>query len=72
MNLNKELEKALLAGEPIEVELAGKTCVILSKEVYQQIRDDDFSPRETYARVLKAIDKDDENPEQYLEYLKDA
>lgn len=31
----------------------------------------DISVRDTYALVLKAIDADDENPDQYLNYLDD-
>lgn len=72
MNLTKEQEKAIQSGQPIELELAGTTCVILPKETYCELLDMDLSVRETYATVLKAIDADDENPDQYLEYLKDA
>ena len=69
MNLNQELERALLAGEPVEVEIAGTACVILSTQTYRRITEGELTPRDTYAAVLKAIDADDENPDQYLEYL---
>jgi hypothetical protein len=54
------------------VELAGTTCVILPKEIYQEMLETEMPIRETYASVLSAIDRDDENPDQYLEYLEDA
>jgi hypothetical protein len=72
MNLTQEQEEAIQAGEPVEVELARKPCIILPKETYQEMRETEPSPRETYSNVLKAIDQDDENPEQYLEYLEEA
>jgi hypothetical protein len=36
-----------------------------------EVGDDEDSVREWYPIVLKAIDQDDENPDQYLEYLED-
>ena len=72
MNLTKAQQKAIQAGEPVEVEFAGKACVILPKETYCEMLEGESAVRETYGTILKAIDQDDENPEQYLEYLKDA
>lgn len=72
MNLTKDQEQAIRSGQPVEVELAGTTCVILPKEAYCELLEVDHSVRETYRAVLKAIDASDENPDQYLEYLKDA
>ncbi len=72
MQLTEDQEKAIQAGQAIEVILAGTACVILSQNSYRQLLETEPSPRETYAMVLKAIDQDDEYPEQYLEYLKDA
>jgi hypothetical protein len=37
-----------------------------------EIPEEDLSIRDTYALVLKAIDADDENTDQYLEYLKES
>lgn len=34
-------------------------------------KDYEIDPREAYAAILRAWNADDENPEQYLEYLDD-
>jgi hypothetical protein len=72
MNLTQDQEKAIQAGQAIEVEVAGTPCVILPKQTYREMLEAEVSIRETYGAVLNAIDQDDESPEQYLEYLKDA
>jgi hypothetical protein len=61
----------------VPVDVDGRDCVVLRREIYDRVKrvldydSGDYSPRETYAAVLKAWDQDDENPEQYLEYLRD-
>ena len=35
-----------------------------------QYDDNDFDPTEMYPMILSILDEDDENPDQYLEYLK--
>ena len=64
MTLTKEQQQALQKGESIRIEVDGTRCVLIREDLY-----DEASPRASYAAVLKALDKDDESPEQYLEYL---
>jgi hypothetical protein len=72
MTLTTEQLHAIEAGEAIELTIDGTRCIIVRQDIYdraQQVVDP--SPRETYPAVLKALEKFDESPEQYLEYLND-
>jgi hypothetical protein len=76
MVLTEDQLRALAQGEPIPVRIADKDCVVVQREVFEHMRgqvldDSDATPRDTYPMVLKAIDKDDENHDQYLAYLED-
>jgi hypothetical protein len=77
MNITPEQKHALDSGEAINVTVDGLPCVVLPQEKYDRVQqliegdDRDFDPREMYPLILKALDADDENPEQYLEYLDD-
>jgi hypothetical protein len=67
--------KALDHGEPVPVKIDDKECIVVQKHVFERLKNqvfDDMSPREAYPAVLKVIDKDDENPDQYLDYLQDS
>jgi len=72
MTLSAEQLQAIEAGEAIELTIDGTRCVVVRHDVYDRVkRVIEPSPRETYPAVLKALDKFDESPEQYLEYLND-
>lgn len=51
--------------------MASRYTVDMNADRAPETPDDDFDPRETYAAVLEAWDADDENPEQYLDYLRE-
>ncbi len=75
MILSADQLRALGEGEPIPVTIEETECIVMHREVFDRLKnllDDDMKPRDTYAAILKAIDSHDEDPEQYLEYLKDA
>jgi hypothetical protein len=46
-------------------------CVLVRKDIFERLQGD-FDPRSTYAAVLKAWDADDDDPQQYQEYLRDS
>ncbi|MEX0701737.1 MAG: hypothetical protein WD069_06540 [Planctomycetales bacterium] len=70
MVLTREQDAAIQKGEPILLEIGGIRCVLIREDVYEQARESvESSPRETYSTVLKALDRDDESPDQHLEYL---
>jgi hypothetical protein len=77
--LNDELRHdiAQAGGEPLRLldPESGQEYVVLHADVYDRLKlvlqyqDANFDPRDAYASILKAWDKDDELPEQYVEYL---
>lgn len=70
MTLTNEQRTALENGESIPLVVDGTPCVLLRRDVYEEVRRTiEPSPRETYPAVLKALDRDDVAPDQYLEYL---
>jgi hypothetical protein len=75
MTLSAQQLQAIEHGEAIELTIDGTHCVVLRQDVYQRdvipriASSEDTSPRGTYPAVLKALDRFDEAPEQYLEYL---
>lgn len=73
MTLTAEQRQAIQRGEAVPVTIDGNRCVIVREEALLETtqREDEESPRSRYAAVLKAIDSDDENTDQYLEYLND-
>jgi hypothetical protein len=77
MTLTAEQAAAVKDGEPVQVTPPeiGTPCVLVRADVFNRVRtlidpETEFSPRETYPAVLKALDQWDESPDQYLEYLK--
>ena len=77
MILSADQLKALGQGEPIPVRIEDKECVVVQKDVFDRLQGlmydaSDLLPREAYAVVLQAIDADDEDTDQYLDYLKDS
>ncbi|MEX2172383.1 MAG: hypothetical protein WD851_23890 [Pirellulales bacterium] len=72
MTLSAEQLQAISEGEAVELTIKGTHCVVLRHDLYERVkRVIEPSPRDTYPAVLKALDKFDETPEQYLEYLND-
>lgn len=72
MTLTAEQRQAIQRGEAVSVTIDGNRCVIVREETLQDVQEaGEESPRSRYAAVLKAIDSDDENTDQYLEYLND-
>ena len=70
MNISAEQIQAIEQGEAVELAIHGTRCVVLRQDIYERVKLVlEPSPRETYPAVLKALDRDDESPEQYLEYL---
>ncbi|MEO8496863.1 MAG: hypothetical protein ABI614_17470 [Planctomycetota bacterium] len=77
MILSGDQLKALGQGEPIPVTIDETECIVIHRDVFDRLKnllydDSEMKPRETYAAILNAIDSHDEDPKQYLEYLKDA
>lgn len=76
MSLTIDQTQSLDAGRAVGIDVDGRDCIVILRTVYDRVRcvleeqHDEESPRATYAAVLKAWDQDDENPQQYLEYLK--
>jgi hypothetical protein len=77
MILTADQLKALDQGEPIPVRIEDKDCVVVHKEVFDRLKgllydNSEWVPREAYPAILRAIDSDDEDTDQYLDYLKDS
>jgi hypothetical protein len=78
MNLTPEQKHALENGVAVSVVVDGLPCVVLPQKCYDRILelieydDGDFNPQEMYPMILSILDEEDENPDQYLEYLNDA
>jgi hypothetical protein len=68
MTLTTEQRRALEKGESVALDIDGTPCIVIRKDVYDEERTGD-GPRTFYPAVLNALDRDDESPEQYLEYL---
>lgn len=66
MKLTKAQSEAVSRGEKVSVKVGDVDCILIREDRFekmQQIRETE----ETYSAVIEALD--DENPEQYLEYL---
>jgi hypothetical protein len=77
MILSADQLKALGQGEPIPVRIDDKDCVVVQKDVFDRLKgllydDTEWIPRKAYPSILLAIDADDEDTDQYLDYLKDS
>lgn len=78
MELNNEQKQALEQGEAVPVTVDETRCVVVREDVYERIRslpvdydDGDYDVSETYPAIIEVLNQEDENPEQYLEYLED-
>lgn len=78
MNLTNDQKQALEKGNAVPVTVDETRYVIVREDVFEKLKslpvaydDGDFPISEIYPAILAAWDKDDENPEQYLEYLED-
>ncbi|MBW3597579.1 MAG: hypothetical protein KY475_09925 [Planctomycetes bacterium] len=77
MNLSSEQKHDLEKGLPVPVTIDGLPCVVVRQEKYNRVMelieydDSKMDPRELYPMILSILDDDDENPDQYLEYLND-
>lgn len=69
MNITREQILAAEQGEPVRIQTPDAELVVLRADLYDKLTNQNTSPRETYASVLQALDQDDDNPDQYLEYL---
>jgi hypothetical protein len=70
LNLTSDQQLAIQNGVAVPVTINDTECVLVRKDVFE--RADDFDPRPLYPSILKAWDADDENPDQYREYLRDS
>jgi len=59
---------ALLEGRPIRILVDDIPCILVREEVFEALPGPD-DVRAVYPLILKAWDSDDEDPEQYFEYL---
>ncbi len=66
MNISQQQIDAVESGKVLSIPLDETECVIIRKEVFEKVRNA-LEIEETYPAILEALD--DENPEQYLEYL---
>lgn len=66
MNVSQQQIEAVERGDVLSIPLEKTDCVIIRKEVFEKIRNA-LEIEETYPAILDALD--DENPDQYLEYL---
>ena len=69
VTLTKEQCDAVNRGETVNLQIDCTPCVLVRQDVYEGARQNADSPREAYPAVLRALDLDDDSPEQYLEYL---
>lgn len=72
MTLTQEQRNAIDRGQPVPIVVDGTPCVLVREDVFEQSLHEDSGPRSAYAAVLKALDRDDENTDQYLEYLNES
>tara|TARA_R110002095_G_scaffold127887_4_gene110825 strand:- start:811 stop:1020 length:210 start_codon:yes stop_codon:yes gene_type:complete len=66
MKLTKAQSEAVSHGEKVSVKIGDVDCRLIREDLFektQQIRETE----ETYSAVIVALD--DENPDQYLEYV---
>ena len=74
MTLSAQQLRAIERGEAIELTIEGTRCIVLRQDIYQrdvvlQASSQNTSTRGIYPAVVKALDRFDESPEQYLEYM---
>ena len=60
---------ALESGNPIRVLVDEIPCVVVREDVFDAASQSEDDVRSTYPLILRAWDSEDENPDQYLEYL---
>lgn len=73
MLLSADQLKALGQGEPVPITIDNHEFVVVKKDVFDKLRLDSESTNvEGYVAVLSAIDQDDENIDQYLDYLDES
>ncbi|EDL61642.1 hypothetical protein PM8797T_05055 [Gimesia maris DSM 8797] len=66
MNLTQAQSEAVSRGEIVSIKVGELDCILIREDLFeklQKIRDTE----ESYSAVIEALD--DENPDQYLEYL---
>ncbi|WP_417392320.1 hypothetical protein [Gimesia sp.] len=66
MKLTQAQSEAVSRGEKVSIKVGEWDCILIREDLFeklQEIRDTE----ETYGAVIEALD--DENPDQYLEYL---
>lgn len=66
MKLTQAQSEAVSRGEKVSIKVGELDCILIREDLFeklQEIRDTE----ETYSAVIEALD--DENPDQYLEYL---
>lgn len=67
--LTPEDRATLSGGQPLRIVIDDIPCVVLREDLFDAAEASDEDVRAAYPSVLRAWDADDENPEQYLEYL---
>lgn len=66
MNLTQAQSEAVSRGEIVSIKVGELDCILIREDLFeklQKIRDTE----ESYSAVIEALD--DENPDQYLDYL---
>tara|TARA_R110002167_G_scaffold201586_1_gene405244 strand:- start:3195 stop:3416 length:222 start_codon:yes stop_codon:yes gene_type:complete len=66
MKLTQAQSEAVSRGEIVSIKVGELDCILIREDLFeklQKIRDTE----ESYSAVIEALD--DENPDQYLEYL---
>jgi hypothetical protein len=73
MILSSDQLQSLELGESILIKIDNKECVVVPKDVFERMQETFVAtPRETYAAVLQAIDTDEDDTDQYLDYLNES
>lgn len=72
MNISDMQIEAAKRGETIRLTADDVEIVMVRADIFDQRGSTSDNPRATYAAILKAIDEQDEDTEQYLEYLDEA
>ncbi|WP_339734067.1 hypothetical protein [uncultured Gimesia sp.] len=66
MKLSKEQSEAVSRGEKVSIKVGDVDCILIREDLFEKIQHI-RETEETYSAVIESLD--DENPEQYLEYL---
>tara|TARA_R110002124_G_scaffold78666_8_gene209894 strand:+ start:849 stop:1070 length:222 start_codon:yes stop_codon:yes gene_type:complete len=66
MKLTQAQLEAVSRGEKVSIKIGDLDCILIREDLFEKLQDI-RDTEESYSAVIEALD--DENPDQYLEYL---